>query len=107
MCFENIVYLVMRIISRRTLREFWEKYPDTQKPLQSWYREVEKANWDTPADVKKKHGNASVIGDYRMVFNIKGNQYRLVVGINYHARIVYVRFIGSHTEYDTIDVKEV
>ncbi|MCY4128885.1 MAG: type II toxin-antitoxin system HigB family toxin [Gammaproteobacteria bacterium] len=97
----------MRIVSRRTLREFWENYPDAEEPLQSWYREVEKANWDTPTDVKKKYGNASVIGNNRIVFNIKGITYRLVVRINYHARIVYVRFIGSHAEYDTIDVKEV
>ena len=97
----------MRIVSRRTLREFWENYPDAEEPLQSWYREVEKVNWDTPTDVKKKYGNASVIGNNRIVFNIKGITYRLVVRINYHARIVYVRFIGSHAEYDTIDVKEV
>jgi mRNA interferase HigB len=75
--------------------------------LLAWYREVEKEDWDTPAKVKEKYRNASIVGDNRVVFNIKGNSYRLVVKISYPARVVLVRFVGTHAEYDEIDVKEV
>lgn len=97
----------MRIIAKRTLREFWERYPEAKEPLLAWYREVEKQDWDTPAEVKAKYGGASIVGDNRVVFNIKGNDYRLVVKINYPYRVVYVRFVGTHAEYDGIDVEEV
>jgi mRNA interferase HigB len=97
----------MRIIAKRTLREFWERYPEAKEPLLAWYREVEKQDWDRPADVKAKYGGASIVGDNRVVFNIKGNDYRLVVKINYPYRVVYIRFVGTHAEYDAIDVKEV
>jgi mRNA interferase HigB len=96
----------MRIIAKRTLREFWIRYPDAEDPLLAWYREVEKEDWSNPAQVKQKYGSASFVGN-RVVFNIKGNDYRLVVWINYPGRIVYVRFVGTHKEYDEIDVKEV
>lgn len=66
-----------------------------------------KEDWDTPAKVKEKYRNASMIGGNRVVFNIKGNDYRLIVRINYPARIVYVRFVGTHAEYDAIDVQEI
>ena len=97
----------MRIIAKRTLREFWERHPDSEGPLLSWYREVAQEDWDTPARVKEKYRNASIIGDKRVVFNIKGNDYRLVVKLNYAYRVVYVRFIGTHTEYDAVDVEEI
>lgn len=103
----NSLYLIMRIIAKRTLREFWEKHSDAEAPLLAWYREVEQEEWDTPAKVKEKYRNASILGDKRVVFNIRGNRYRLVVLINYPARIVYVRFIGTHAEYDKIDAVEV
>ena len=96
----------MRIIAKRTLREFWERYPDAEEPLLAWYREVEKEDWTKPSQVKDKFRSASFVGD-RVVFNIKGNDYRLVVKINYPYRVVYVRFVGTHEEYDEIDVKEV
>jgi mRNA interferase HigB len=96
----------MRVIAKRTLREFWLRYPDAEDPLLAWYREVEKEDWSNPAQVKQKYGSASFVGN-RVVFNIKGNDYRLVVWINYPGRIVYVRFVGTHKEYDEIDVKEV
>jgi mRNA interferase HigB len=96
----------MRVIAKRTLREFWLRYPDAEEPLLAWYREVEKEDWSNPAQVKQKYGSASFVGN-RVVFNIKGNDYRLVVWINYPGRIVYVRFVGTHKEYDEIDVKEV
>ncbi len=97
----------MRIIAKRTLREFWQRYPDAEEPLLAWYREVEAEDWDTPAKVKAKYRNASIVGDNRVVFNIKGNDYRLVVKINYRYRVVYVRFVSTHAEYDAIDVEEV
>jgi mRNA interferase HigB len=97
----------MRIIAKRPLREFWGAYPDVEEPLTAWYREVEKADWSGPAEVKEKYRSASIVGDNRVVFNIRGNHYRLVVKINYPYRVVYVRFIGTHAEYDKIDVEEV
>ena len=96
----------MRIIAKRALREFWELYPDAEDPLLAWYREVEKEDWTKPSQVKDKYRSASFVGD-RVVFNIKGNDYRLVVKINYPYRVVYVRFVGTHEEYDEIDVEEV
>ena len=97
----------MRIISKRSLREFWERYPNSEEPLLAWYREVLLEDWDMPAKVKVKYGNASIVGDNRVVFNIKGNDYRLVVKINYPYRVIYVRFVGTHGEYDAVNVEEV
>ncbi len=100
----------MRIIAKRTLRAFWNsepKYADSQGPLEAWHEEVLKANWANPQDVKKQFGNASILKNSRVVFNIKGNDYRLVVKINYPYQIVYIRFIGAHKQYDTIDVNSV
>jgi mRNA interferase HigB len=97
----------MRVIAKKTLRLFWESHPDAEEPLLAWYREVELEDWETPAKVKAKYGNASIVGGNRVVFNIKGNDYRLVVKINYPYRVVYVRFVGTHKEYDSIDVEQV
>ena len=97
----------MRIIAKRTLREFWQRHPDAKEPLLAWYSEVEQEDWDTPAKVKVKYRNASIVADNRVVSNIKGNDYRLVVKINYPYRIVYIRFVGTHAEYDGIEVEEV
>ena len=98
--------MVIRIIAKRTLPEFWVRYPGAEESLLAWYREVEKEDWSKPSHVKDKYRNASFVGD-RVVFNIKGNDYRLVVKINYPYRVVYVRFVGTHKEYDAIDVEEV
>jgi mRNA interferase HigB len=99
----------MRIIARKTLRQFWERpqYADAEQPLRAWFREVSHADWKTPAEVKADYGNASIIGTGRVVFNIAGNKYRLVVRINYPYRVVYVRFIGTHEQFDRIDVTTV
>lgn len=97
----------MRIIAKRTLREFWKQHPNAEEPLLAWYREVEQEDWDTPAKVKAKYRSASIVAGNRVVFNIKGNDYRLVVKINYAYRVVYVRFVGTHAEYDAVDVEEV
>jgi mRNA interferase HigB len=100
----------MRVIAKRTLREFWEstpKYADAEDPLRSWYREAKQAVWQTPADVKEQYRNASILKNNRTVFNIAGNKYRLVVEINYPAQIIFIRFIGTHQDYDSIDVETV
>ena len=97
----------MRIIAVRTLRSFWEANGDAEEPLKAWFREAMSADWDTPHDVKASYGHASVIGDNRIVFNIAGNKYRLIVKFNYPYRIGYVRFIGTHAEYDATDVEAI
>ena len=97
----------MRVIAKKTLREFWIKHPNAEQPLLAWYREVEKDDWDTPAKLKIRYPSASIVKGNRSVFNIKGNSYRLVVRINYQKRLVYIRFVGTHSEYDNIDVEEV
>lgn len=93
----------MRIISRKALREFWESHADAQQPLQAWYHDVKKAAWKTPDEIKKVYRTASVLPNNRAVFNIKGNKYRLVVVVQYQHGIVYIRFVGSHKDYDRID----
>jgi|SRR5579884_528650 mRNA interferase HigB len=97
----------MRVIARRALREFWEKHPDAEEALLAWFREAEAADWDSPVAVKARYASASILGGDRVVFNIRGNTYRLVVRINYPYRMVYVRFVGTHAEYDAIDAEEV
>ena len=97
----------MRIIKKGTLRDFWQLHRDAAEPLKSWYREVKAADWQSPHDVKAMYGSASIVGDNRIVFNIAGNKYRLVVKFNYRYRVTYIRFIGTHAEYDKIDVEEV
>jgi len=97
----------MRIIARKTLVDFWEKYPDSEEPLKAWFKVAKEAEWRNPRDVKAQYANASVLKDGRTVFNIAGNKYRLVVWINYDYSVVYIRFIGSHKEYDEIDVQTV
>ena len=97
----------MRIIARKTLRDFWLQYPNTREPLQAWYREVEMEDWDTSAKVRLRYPSASILAGNRVVFNIKGNDFRLVVYVNYPYRIVYIRFIGTHSEYDRIDAGKV
>jgi len=93
----------MRIISRRTLREFWERHPDARQALQAWYADAKRAVWKRLADIKEVYRNASIIAHNRVVFNIKGNRYRLVVAVNYEYGMVYIRFVGTHEEYDRID----
>lgn len=96
-----------RIISKKTLRDFWERYPDAEESLKSWHAEAKAAVWQNPADVKAQFGNASILKDSRVVFNICGNKYRLIVKISYAASIVLIRFVGTHKEYDAIDAETV
>lgn len=95
----------MRVIAIKALRAFWQRrgHADSEQPLKAWFREAKRADWPSPADVKAMYRNASVIGDNRVVFNIAGNKYRLVVKFNYPHRVAYIRFIGTHAEYDRID----
>jgi mRNA interferase HigB len=93
----------MRIISRKAPREFWEAHPDARQALQSWYADVKQSQWSSPAEIKEMYRNASIINNQRVVFNIKGNRYRIVVAVQYEFGIVYIRFIGTHSEYDKID----
>jgi len=93
----------MRLISRKKLREFWQQHPDARSNLEAWYADVKQANWQTPASVKDAYRNASLVANNRVVFNIKGNKYRLVVAVQYEYGIIYIRFIGTHQEYDKID----
>ena len=97
----------MHILSKRTLREFWERHPAAADPLDGWYRETRQAHWRTPADVRSRHATASILSNNRVVFNIKGNQYRLVVLVKYHRGEVYIRFVGTHAQYDRINALEV
>jgi mRNA interferase HigB len=99
----------MRIISRKRLRQFWERraHTDAEPLLKAWFREASKADWSGPSAVKAMYRNASIIGNNRVVFNIAGNKYRLVVKINFAYRVVYIRFVGTHREYDAIDVMEI
>lgn len=100
----------MRIIALGTLKRFIEsrpEYGDAREPTLAWYRQVLKADWASPADVKREIGNASILRDGRTVFNVAGNKYRIVVWINYPYRVVYVRFIGTHRQYDRIDAQTV
>ena len=97
----------MRIIARRTLREFWELHPDAEQPLKAWFAEVSGATWETPQAIKDQYRHASFVADNRVIFNIGGNKYRLVVWINFKVSIVYIRFVGTHKEYDKINAQEV
>ncbi|MGH8455949.1 MAG: type II toxin-antitoxin system HigB family toxin [Stenotrophobium sp.] len=100
----------MRVIALSTLKAFWANHPerqDAQEPALAWYRDVLHADWATPAAVKAQFGNASILKDGRVVFNIGGNKYRLVAWINYPYRVVYVRFIGTHRQYGSIDAQTI
>ena len=100
----------MRVIALSTIKRFigtQSEYSDAREPALAWYQQVLRANWASPADVKRDIGSASILKDGRVVFNIAGNKYRIVVWINYPYRVVYVRFIGTHRQYDLIDAQTV
>lgn len=93
----------MRIIARSTLRNFWEIHADAEQPLKAWFAEVSRAEWKSPSDVKSLYRNASIIANNRVVFNIKGNDYRLIVHVRYEIGIVFIRFVGTHSDYEGVD----
>lgn len=97
----------MKIVAVGTLRDFWEKHPDAEQSLKAWYDEARAATWASPAEVKAKYGNASIVGKNRVVFNIKGNSYRLIVAVAYKFQAIYIKFIGTHAEYDKVDAASV
>jgi len=97
----------MRIIAKSALRKFWEKHQDAEQPLMVWYDEVKKAEWSSFQDIKKQFKSASIVGNDRVVFNIKGNDYRLIVLILFRKGKIFIRFIGTHKEYDNIDAKNI
>ena len=97
----------MRIIAKKTLVAFWAKHPDARVALEAWYAEAKAAEWSNPTDIKTRYRHASILRSSRVVFNIGGNKYRLVAAIHYRGRRVYVRFIGTHKEYDQIDAEEI
>jgi len=96
-----------RIFAKSTLREYWEKYPDSEQYLKTWFDTAMSSDWKTPADVKQTYANASILKDSRIVFNIKGNSYRLVTKFNFEKQWIFVRFIGLHAEYDKIDANTI
>ena len=97
----------MRIIAKKTLKDFWSKHADVEHQLKAWHSETEKANWKSINDLKKEYPSASILMDSRVVFNIKGNAYRLIVKFNLEYQICWIRFIGTHAEYDKINANEI
>ncbi len=97
----------MRIIKKKAIRAQFTKYPDVEGPLRAWAADVELADWQSPRDVKARYPKASILADNRFVFDIKGNQYRLIVYIFFPARLVYIKFFGTHADYDKVDATTV
>lgn len=97
----------MKILALGTLRRFWTRHPDAEQPLKAWHDEARHARWKTPQDIRKQYASASFVGRNRVVFNIKGNHYRLVVAVAYRFQACYIKFIGTHAEYDRIDASTV
>jgi mRNA interferase HigB len=96
-----------RIFSKSTLREYWEKHPETEQYLKTWYDTAMSSTWKTPNDVKQAYLTSSILKDSRIVFNIKGNSYRLVVKFNFEKQWAFIRFIGTHAEYDRINANTI
>ncbi len=97
----------MRIIALSTLKEFWQREPEAEESLKAWYKEAEGASWSTPAEIKEKYRSASILKNNRVVFNICDNKYRLIVRVNYKYHMIYIRFLGTHKEYDKVNAEEV
>jgi len=92
-----------RIFAKSTLREYWETYPETEQYLKTWYETAISSDWKTPAEIKQTYASASILKDGRVVFNVKGNSFRLVVKFNFEKQWAFIRFVGTHQEYDKID----
>ena len=97
----------MRIVALGTLQNFWQRHPDSEIPLRSWHAAASRAGWRSPADVKAAYRNASFVANNRIVFNIKGNEYRLITAVHYNRSMMFIRFIGTHREYDKIDASNI
>jgi len=97
----------MRVIAKKILREFWKKHNDAEQPLKTWYKEASNANWKSPSQIKDNYPKASILKTGRVIFNICGNKYRLVVDINYERQWTFIRFIGTHSDYNNIDANKI
>lgn len=97
----------MRVISKASLVRFWTKHPNSKQALQTWFEDASHANWVQPQDIKLRYASASFVGANRVVFNIKGNEYRLIVAVAYRFAAVYVKFVGTHRQYDAVDAATV
>ncbi len=98
----------MQVIARRTLRQFWERHPQAERPIRAWFAVVSKAHWTGPADVKRQFGTTvDFVGDSRVIFDLGGNKYRLIVHVSYTFGRGLVKFVGTHAEYDRIDPETV
>lgn len=97
----------LRIVKRKTLSDFWAKHPQSAQPLRTWFHDAKRARWAGPAEVKARYKNASIIEGNRIVFNIGGNDFRLVVKVHYNTGIMFIRFVGTHAQYDRIDARTV
>jgi mRNA interferase HigB len=97
----------MRIIAVSALRKFWKDHADAEQPLKSWYQEATDTRWNEPNDIKLRYPSADILPDNRVVFNIKGNTYRLIVKIHYNTGIVFIRFVGTHAEYEKINAETI
>ncbi|MFN3909118.1 MAG: type II toxin-antitoxin system HigB family toxin [Flavobacterium sp.] len=98
---------MVRIFSKGTLRDFWEKYPDSEQYLKTWFDTALNSSWKNPTDVKQTYTTASILKNSRIVFNIKGNSYRLIAKFNFEKQWIFIRFIGSHEDYDKINANEI
>jgi len=103
----NLLYLLMRVIAVKTLKENWDEFPEAKQALLAWYEETEAAQWNNPNELKHQYRSASIITDKRVIFNIHGNSYRLIVDIEYRLKIVFIVWFGTHKQYDKIDAKKV
>jgi mRNA interferase HigB len=97
----------VKLVANKNLREFWARYPDAEQSLKSWADEVKHASWMQPADIKAQFRSASILKNRRVVFNIKGNDYRLIASIAYRFGAVYIKFVGTHAQYDAVDAETV
>jgi mRNA interferase HigB len=97
----------LRVIAKKILREFWISHPACEQPLKAWFKEADNATWKGPADIKLAYPSASILENNRIIFNIKGNHYRLIVRINYHYQMLWIRFIGTHAQYDKINANKI
>ena len=103
----SVLHCAMRIIAINQLRAFWNAHPQAEMPLRAWYAEASRADWKKPAEIKAAYRNASFLAGNRVIFNIKGNDYRLVVAVHYNRGMMFIRFVGTHAEYDRIDASTI
>lgn len=96
-----------RIVAKSALREFWMKHPDSEQYLKTWYDSAKNSNWQSPNEIKQTYIGASILKNGRVVFNIKGNSYRLIVKFNFEKQWAFIRFVGTHSEYDKIDANTI